>query len=566
MHLAGATYEEAYATFRWEVPARFNVARAICDRHAERTPDAAALLYEEADGRLRPWSFAQVQADANRLANALKHLGVAAGAIVAIHLPQCPEALIGHVAIQKLGAIALPMFNLFGPDAIGYRLRDSGARVLISTPEALERNAETLRGIATLRHVIAIGDRGPGSAQGFWELVQRAAAQIETADTGADDPALLIYTSGTTGNPKGALHAQRVLLGHLPGVMLPHDFFPQPGDRFWTPADWAWAGGLLDVLWPSLFHGMPVVGSARTKFDPEWAFAFMTRHGIRNIFMPPTALRLMRQVPDPRSRHAYALRSIGTGGEKLGDDMMAWGRETFGLELAEFFGQTEVNLVIGNSPKLFAVRPGSMGRAIPGHVVEVVDDAGNVLPAGTTGVVAVRRPDPVMFLEYWKRPEATAEKFRGDWCLLGDVAVKDADGYFWFQGRDDDIISSAGYRIGPGEVEECLDQAPGGGVRRRDRLARSGAGRGGGCLHRAGARVCAKFRVGGRDRPVRQATAGGARIPAQDPLPRRDADDHHGQDPAGGFAQAGSRGELGFFRTGSRASGGTMPWAADALG
>src|SRR6476469_5761378 len=181
MHPAGATYEEAYRTFRWEVPARFNIARAICDSHAARTPDAAALLYEEADGRLRPWSFAQVQAEANRFANALKHLGVAAGAIVAIHLPQCPEALISHVAIQKLGAIALPMFNLFGPDAIGYRLRDSGARVLISTPEALERNADTLRDIDTLRHVIATGDRGPGSAQSFWTLIERAASEIEIA-------------------------------------------------------------------------------------------------------------------------------------------------------------------------------------------------------------------------------------------------------------------------------------------------------------------------------------------------------------------------------------------------
>ena len=414
--------------------------------------------------------------------------------------------------------------------------------------------------IETLRHVVSDRRHGAASgAQDFWPLIERAAPHAETADTGPDDPALLIYTSGTTGNPKGALHAGRVLLGHLPGVMLPHDFFPQPGDRFWTPADWAWAGGLLDVLWPSLYHGVPVVGSARTKFDPEWAFAFMARHGIRNIFMPPTALRLMRQVPDPRARHAYALRSIGTGGEKLGDDMMAWGRETFGLELAEFFGQSEVNLVIGNSPKLFPVRPGSMGRAIPGHVVEVVDDAGNVLPAGTPGIVAVRRPDPVMFLEYWKRPEATAEKFRGDWCLLGDVAVKDEDGYFWFQGRDDDIISSAGYRIGPGEVEECLDQASGGGVRRRDRLARSRARRGGGGLHRAGARVCAESRVGRRDRPVRQAAAGCARVPAQDPLPRRDADDHHRQDPARRFAQAGSGAWLGarclgpssiFFRQG----------------
>jgi acetyl-CoA synthetase len=460
MHLAGTTYEEAYSTFRWEVPARFNIARAICDDNAARAPDAPALLYEQADGHLRTWSFADIQAAANRFANVLGAFGVAPGTIVGIHLPQCPESLIAHVAIQKRGAIALPMFNLFGPDAIAYRLSDSGARVLISTPEALERNAEALRGIDTLQHVVSVGGAGPGAAQNFWHLVERADTQAETADTGPDDPALLIYTSGTTGNPKGALHAGRVLLGHLPGVIMPHDFFPQPGDRFWTPADWAWAGGLLDVLWPSLYHGVPVVGSVRAKFDPEWAFAFMARHGIRNVFMPPTALRLMRQVPDPRSRHAYELRSLGTGGEKLGEDMMAWGRETFDLDLAEFYGQSEVNLVISNSPRLFPVRAGSMGRAVPGHVVEVVDDTGIVLPTGTPGIVAVRRPDPVMFLEYWKRPEATAEKFRGDWCLLGDVATKDEDGYFWFQGRDDDIISSSGYRIGPGEVEECLTRHP----------------------------------------------------------------------------------------------------------
>jgi acetyl-CoA synthetase len=460
MHLAGKTYEEVYRTFRWELPERFNIARAICDVHAARTPDAPALLYEQTDGSLRAWSFAEVAAGAGRCANVLSHLGVGRGTIVGIHLPQCPESLITHVAVQKLGGIALPMFALFGPDAIGYRLADSGARVLVTTPEAIERTADALRDIDTLAHVLTVSGEPAGGAHDFWSLLQRAAPGAPTADTSANDPALLIYTSGTTGNPKGALHAQRVLLGHLPGVMLPHDFFPQPGDRFWTPADWAWVGGLLDVLFPSLYHGVPVVGSVRAKFDPDWAFAFMARHGIRNIFVPPTALRLMRQVAAPRERHDYRLRSVGTGGEKLGEDMMAWGRETFGLDLCEFFGQTEVNLLVGNCPSLFPVKAGSMGRAIPGHVVEVVDEAGNVQPAGTPGIVAVRRPDPVMFLEYWKKPEATAEKFRGDWCLLGDVAVKDEDGHFWFQGRDDDIISSAGYRIGPGEVEECLAKHP----------------------------------------------------------------------------------------------------------
>jgi acetyl-CoA synthetase len=460
MHLAGKTYQEVYDSFRWETPPRFNIAHAIVERHAARKPDAPALLYEQADGTLRTWSFGEIAAQANRCANVLSHLGVGRGVVVGIHLPQCPESLIAHVAIQKLGAIALPLFTLFGPDAVGYRLADSGAHVLITTPAALERTVDAVRAAETVKHVLAVRAPDATGSNDFWSLLARAAPAAPTTNTAADDPALLIYTSGTTGNPKGALHAQRTLLGHLPGVMVPHDFFPQPGDRFWTPADWAWAGGLLDVLFPSLFHGVPVVGSVRAKFDPEWAFEFMGRHGVRNTFMPPTALRLMRQVQSPRARFAHAVRSIGTGGEKLGEDMMAWGRDTFGLELSEFYGQTEVNLVVGNSPRLFPVRAGSMGRPIPGHVVEVVDDKGNVLPAGEPGVVAVRRPDPVMFLEYWKKPEATAEKFRGDWCLLGDVAVRDAEGYFWFQGRDDDIISSAGYRIGPGEVEECLMKHP----------------------------------------------------------------------------------------------------------
>ena len=471
MHLGGATYEETYATFRWEMPQRFNIATAICDRHAEAVPTATALIYETSDGEVESWSFRRLQQAANRFANALEALGVVRGSIVGIHLPQCPESVMAHIAVQKLGAIALPLFNLFGPDALQFRLTDSAARVLVTTAAAFERIEDAVRGVDTLAHVVVVatggisppprGEGGGGvSIHAFPALLAAGSDRCPTADTGPDDPAILMYTSGTTGNPKGVLHGGRVVIGHLPGVMVPQDFFPQAGDRYWTPADWAWAGGLLDVLLPSLYHGVPVVGSARAKFDPEWAFAFMARHGIRNVFMPPTALRLMRQVESPRERHAYDLRSLGSGGETLGADLIEWGRETFGLTINEFYGQTEVNVVVGNSAPLFPVRPGSMGRAIPGHIVEVVDEAGEVLPPGTPGIVAVKRPDPVMFLEYWKKPEATAEKFRGDWCLLGDIAVKDVDGYFWFQGRDDDIINSAGYRIGPSEVEECLMKHP----------------------------------------------------------------------------------------------------------
>jgi len=460
MHISGRSWREAVETFRWDIPERFNLARFLCDRHAERDASAIAMIVEEADGTARTWTFGALDRAACRVANVLKAAGVGRGVIVAIQLPQCAETAIAHIAVQKTGAIALPLFNLFGPEAVRYRLIDSGAHVLVTSATTWERFAPDLADVETLKHVLTVGGSGPTPARDLWDEADRASESFITADTGRDDPAILMYTSGTTGNPKGVLHAARVVPGHLPGVIVPHSMFPQPGDRYWTPADWAWAGGLLDVLLPALYFATPVVGSKRAKFDPEWAFAFMARHEIRNVFMPPTALRLMRAA-GPSARHpGCRLRSLASGGETLGADLIDWGRDTFGLEIAEFFGQTEANLVVGNGPTLFPVRAGSMGRALPGHIVEVVDGDGRVLPAGQAGIVAVRRPDPVMFLEYWRRPEATAEKFRGDWCLLGDVATKDEDGYFWFQGRDDDIINSAGYRIGPGEVEECLTRHP----------------------------------------------------------------------------------------------------------
>jgi acetyl-CoA synthetase len=454
MHLAGSTYDEVYRSFRWEVQGPFNIAEAICDRHARAIPDAPALIIDDGLGKSETWSFARLQQAANRLANWLREIGVGRGDIVAIHLPQGAASPVAHIAVQKLGAISLPIFNLFGPDAIRYRIIDSGAKVLITSLSNSETLGAALTNIPTLYTELLVG---PDRA-GFWDALDGYSDQFTNVATTSDDPALLMYTSGTTGNPKGVLHAARVLLGHLPGVMVPHELFPQPGDRMWTPADWAWAGGLLDVLWPSLYHGVAVVGSARPKFDAEWAFRFMAEHNIRNVFMPPTALRLLRQLPPSATRPKPNLRSLGTGGETLGADMIAWGRETFGLTINEFYGQTECNLVVGNASSLFPVRPGSMGRAMPGHTVEIVDNAGNVLPPNTPGIVAVKRPDPVMFLEYWKRPDATVEKFRGDWCLLGDVATKDADGYFWYQGRDDDLINSSGYRIGPDEIETSLMQ------------------------------------------------------------------------------------------------------------
>ena len=311
-----------------------------------------------------------------------------------------------------------------------------------------------------LEIVIVVGGEGLSRVLDFQDLIEGGSTRFEPFNSRADDPALIIYTSGTTGPPKGALHTHRVLLGHLPGVEFPHCFFPQAGDLFWTPADWAWIGGLIDVLLPSWHHGVPVLARRAMKFDPEEAFRLIAKHRGRNLFMPPTALKMMRQVQDPARRYDYDVRTIGSGGESLGEDLLEWGRETFSVTINEFYGQTEVNLVIGSCSEAMTPTPGSMGRAIPGHNVEVVDEDGNPVAPREVGEIAVKRPDPVMFLEYWQDPESTEAKFIGDWCLTGDLAKRDEDGYFWFEGRKDDLITSSGYRIGPTEIEECLMKHP----------------------------------------------------------------------------------------------------------
>jgi acetyl-CoA synthetase len=448
--LDGNSYDEVYQVFRWEIPERFNIGTA-CDRHADGT-GKLALIYEAPDGRTERFTFDDLKRLSNRCANTLAGLGVKAGDRVGVLLPQRPETAIAHLAIYKLGAVAVPLFVQFGPDALEHRLFDSGAKALITDSENLPKIARGLPELATI--LIVEGDGGGHPL--FWPALERARDEFAPADTAADDPALIIYTSGTTGKPKGALHAHRVLLGHLPGVQLPHDFFPQPGDLYWTPADWAWIGGLLDVLLPSLYFGVPVLAHRARKFDPEEAFALMGRHGVRNAFLPPTALKMMRMVPSPRERFGVELRSVASGGEALGEDILAWSKEALGVAVNEFYGQTEANLLVGNCASLYPVRPGSMGRPIPGHRVSVVSSAGEPLPPGEAGIIAAKRPDPVMFLGYWNNPEATATKFARDWLLTGDVAQQDEQGYIWYKGREDDLISSGGYRIGPTDIEDCL--------------------------------------------------------------------------------------------------------------
>ncbi|ADZ68608.1 AMP-binding protein [Polymorphum gilvum] len=450
-----ADYETLRAGFRWAIPERYNIAAAVCDDWAARAPERAAIVHVQTDDSVRTWSYLELARASSRFANALAARGIGRGDRVALLLPQAPETAIAHLAIYRLGAIAVPLAALFGVEALTYRLTDSGARAIVTNAAGLEKLAGLRGRLPDLRLVVSIDGAGAG-AEGFETLLGRASDRFETVATTPDDPALMIYTSGTTGQPKGVLHGHRVLLGHMPGIEMSQDFLGQAGDILWTPADWAWAGGLLNALFPALLLGVPVIAHAVHKFDPEHAFRLIARQGVRNAFIPPTALKMLRQVDRPAARFDLKLRSIGSAGEALGREAYDWVRSELGLVVNEFYGQTECNAVLGSCAALGVSRAGAIGKPIPGHEVAVIDEAGAVLPPETLGQIAVRRPDPVMFLEYWNRPEATAEKFVGDWMTTGDQGMTDADGYVRFVGRDDDVITSASYRIGPGEIEDCL--------------------------------------------------------------------------------------------------------------
>lgn len=453
------SYEALYRDFRWQIPARFNIGVAVSDRWAAIEPGRAALLSHRAEGEPERLTYGELSARSNALANALSARGVARGDRVALLLPQCFEAAIAHVALYKLGAIAVPLALLFGIEALEYRLNAAGVKAVVTNDAGRAKLAGIRARLPQLETVVSV-DGAAAGALDFHRLVADHAPHFAAEDTGPDDPALMIFTSGTTGPPKGALHGHRVLLGHLPGVQMPHEFLPQSGDLLWTPADWAWAGGLLNVLLPGLYLGVPVVAGRAERFEPEAALGLMEKMRVRNAFIPPTALRMLKSVTGIAGRFDLSLRSIGSGGESLGRETYDWAKAELGLSINEFYGQTECNLVLASCAALGVSRGGAIGKPVPGHVVAVVDEEGRTAKTGQAGQIAVLRPNPVMFLEYWQNPEATAKKFVGDWMTTGDQGIEDEDGYIHFFGRDDDVITSAGYRIGPGEIEDCLTGHP----------------------------------------------------------------------------------------------------------
>jgi acetyl-CoA synthetase len=463
-------YEALYRGFRWAVPERFNIAQVCCERWAG-DPGRTAILYEDGHGATVRWSYRDLHTAANRLANGLRALGVERGDRVAIIVPQRPATAVAHLAIYRLGAVAMPMSTLFGPDALRYRFEDSGAVAAIVDADVLAHVREA-RGDA-LRHLIVVGEadaRDPldpvAGEVDLTDLLDRGSARFRAVRTLACEPADLIYTSGTTGPPKGALIPHCALIGNLPGFVASQNWFPRPDDVFWSPADWAWTGGLMDALLPTLYFGRPIVAH-RGRFSAQKAFELIEKHRVTNTFLFPTALKMMmKSEPDPRAHRALRLRAIMSGGEAVGQTVFDWCEQALGVTVNEIFGQTEVNYIVGNSSMRWPARAGSIGRPYPGHRVTLLDDDGREVPDGELGEVVVHRrdlhghPDPVFFIEYWNNLEGTRRKFTGDWCRTGDLATRDRDGYLWYGGRADDMFKAAGYRIGPGEVENCLVKHP----------------------------------------------------------------------------------------------------------
>ena len=486
-------YAAMHQGFTWQVDEYFNIAEVCCSRWARADsdkPDAIksiAIRPYKTCGSSLFYTYCELERAAAALSHVLTGLGVQRGDRVAIVMPQRFETAVAYMAVFQMGAVAMPLSMLFGPDALAFRLQDSEAVVAICDDSSIASIRAVRAECPALRSVIAVdvavdvavdmaGDAAGGDLDYGTAVAQHQRA-FQTVKTKAEEAAILIYTSGTTGPPKGALLPHRALVGNLPGFVCSQNWFGFDGKTneksdavFWSPADWAWTGGLMDALLPTLYFGRPIVAlntHRDGRFSPELAFNLMAGQGVTHTFLFPTALKaMMKAYPQPAEHFKLQLQGIMSAGEAVGDAVFDYCREQLGVVVNEMFGQTEINYVVGNCSVLWPAKPGSMGKGYPGHRVAVIDDDGNECPVGVPGDVAVNRfdvhgvPDPIFFLGYWRKDTATQAKFTGDWCRTGDLARVDADGYLWYEGRADDVFKAAGYRIGPGEIENCLVKHP----------------------------------------------------------------------------------------------------------
>lgn len=452
-------YDELYNSFKWFIPEHYNIASDTIEKFANT--ERIALKHVLDDGNHKEFSFKYLNQKSNQLANVLDSVSLKDDDRVGIILGQCPETILSHMACFKSGKISIPLFSLFGDDALLFRLKDSGATTVICDNLSLEKILRINEFLPCLKNIISINRlKSDNKILSFYELIHNASDEYKNVESKSNDPALIIYTSGTTGDPKGALLPHKVLLGHIPGVEMPHEFLTSNTpvtDCFWTPADWAWIGGLFDVLMPSLFFGIPVISYRSSKFDPEFTFNLLEKQNIKNTFIPPTALKMMKSFNQNIERKNLKLRTLGSGGESLGEELLKWGKEILNVGINEFYGQTECNLTISNCGLIMKQKLGSIGKPVPGHNVRLVNKKGNFInKENEEGEIVVKSTSPTTFLGYWNNNIETEKKIIDGWLHTGDYATLDEQGYFYFKGRKDDLINSSGYRIGPSEIENTI--------------------------------------------------------------------------------------------------------------
>jgi acetyl-CoA synthetase len=434
-----SSYEEAVARHRWEVPERYNIASDVCDKHPR---DKLAMIWEDWRGNERRVDWGELQDLSNRFANVLRAHGVQRGDRVAVVLPATPETAAVFFGTWKAGAILLSMSVLYGDEGIAHRLRDSQPRVLVTNADNAERFDASL-----VEHLLILDD----------ELLAQGATDFDVVDTAADDPAQLYYTSGTTGLAKGIVHAHRYVLAHEEFVYC-HEV--QDSELFHGMGEWAWAAGISPLLGPWRFGAVQFVFQRQGGFDPEQQLAVLSKRGVTNVFTTPTAMRAMMAITDAGTRFPQRFRRVCSAGEPLNPEAIRWFRDQYGVTVLDYYGLTESYPLCANFP-FMEVREGSMGKPMPGWDVQLLDEDEQPVAQGERGEICLRaRSNPHWPLGYWDNPEATDETFGGEWFHTKDAAEQDEDGYVWYAGRADDVIISAGYRIGPFEVESACIEHP----------------------------------------------------------------------------------------------------------
>jgi acetyl-CoA synthetase len=434
--MGSSSYEQVCSSHLWDVPARYNIAADVCDKHPR---DKAAMVWESFDGSYRELVWGELQDLANQAAHTLAAQGVERGDRVAVVLPPTPDTAAVFFGVWKLGAILLSMSVLYGDDSIRHRLADSGAKLVV-TDHANAGRFET-----ATAPVLVVDE----------QTFAAAPSEPITCDTAADDPAQLYYTSGTTGLAKGIVHAHRYILGHEEFVYC-HEV--EDGERFHGMGEWAWAAGIAPLLGPWRLGALQCVYRREGGFDPHKQLDFLSRHQVTNVFTTPTAMRAMMAIGDARTRYPQIFRRVCSAGEPLNPEAIRWFRDQYGVTVLDYYGLTESYPLVANYP-FMDVREGSMGKPMPGWEVEILDEDENPVVQGERGEICLRaRSNPHYPLGYWRQPEETTEVFGGEWFHTKDAARQDEDGYVWYEGRADDVIISAGYRIGPFEVESvCLE-------------------------------------------------------------------------------------------------------------